>query len=102
MRRSLPSKLDTSTINGRNSMASSTSDNSTKGRRGTADPPHLNVVSLLLLVIGGGLGIGVAVLTGNALAVVLGFVLGGILALSPRVVQQWERAVVLRLGRYTG
>jgi regulator of protease activity HflC (stomatin/prohibitin superfamily) len=48
------------------------------------------------------LGIGVTVLTNNAVAVVLGFVLGGVLALSPKVAQQWERAVVLRLGRYVG
>jgi regulator of protease activity HflC (stomatin/prohibitin superfamily) len=83
-------------------MASSTSDNSTKGRRAPADPPHVNVVSLLLLFICAGTGIGVSVLTNNALPLILGFVLGGILALSPRVAQQWERAIVLRLGQYTG
>jgi regulator of protease activity HflC (stomatin/prohibitin superfamily) len=62
----------------------------------------LNVISFLLLVISAGAGIGVTVLTNNPAPVIVGFVLGGILALSPRVAQQWERAVVLRLGRYTG
>ena len=30
------------------------------------------------------------------------FVLGVLLSLSPQIAQQWERAVVLRLGRYAG
>jgi regulator of protease activity HflC (stomatin/prohibitin superfamily) len=33
---------------------------------------------------------------------VAGIVIGLILALAPKVAQQWERAIVLRLGRYVG
>jgi regulator of protease activity HflC (stomatin/prohibitin superfamily) len=75
---------------------------STKGRRVPVEPPHLNVVSMLLLIISAGLGTGATVFTDNPVPVVVGFVLGGILALSPKVAQQWERAIVLRLGNYTG
>src|SRR3954465_8178150 len=38
----------------------------------------------------------------NALGVIVGGVLGFIAAWSPKVAKQWERAVILRLGRYTG
>jgi regulator of protease activity HflC (stomatin/prohibitin superfamily) len=34
--------------------------------------------------------------------IILGVVLGLVLAQSPRVARQWERAVVLRLGKYIG
>jgi regulator of protease activity HflC (stomatin/prohibitin superfamily) len=83
-------------------MPGSTSDTSIKGRRTAADPPHINVVAVLLLFLCAGAGLGVTILTNNPWAIILGFVLGGILALSPKVAQQWERAVVLRLGQYTG
>jgi regulator of protease activity HflC (stomatin/prohibitin superfamily) len=33
---------------------------------------------------------------------IAGLLVGALLALSPKVAQQWERAVVLRLGRYIG
>jgi regulator of protease activity HflC (stomatin/prohibitin superfamily) len=74
----------------------------TKGRRAPAEPPHLNVLSLILLIIGVGPGIGMAVLTNDPVPLIVGMLLGGILALSPKVAQQWERAIVLRLGNYIG
>jgi regulator of protease activity HflC (stomatin/prohibitin superfamily) len=74
----------------------------TKGRRAPAEPPHVNVLSLILLIIGVGPGIGMAVLTNDPAPLIVGLLLGGILALSPKVAQQWERAIVLRLGNYIG
>ena len=38
----------------------------------------------------------------NPAPVLVGAVVGWLLSLSPRVARQWERAVVLRLGRYIG
>src|SRR5204862_1143869 len=38
----------------------------------------------------------------NPVWLLAGVALGGVLALSPRVANQWERAIVLRLGRYIG
>ena len=39
---------------------------------------------------------------GSVTATVAGVVVGAIAAMSPKIAQQWERAVVLRLGRYVG
>jgi regulator of protease activity HflC (stomatin/prohibitin superfamily) len=39
---------------------------------------------------------------GNPIPIIVFAVLGAILMQSPRVAQQWERAVVLRLGRFIG
>ncbi len=73
-----------------------------KNRRTPAEPPHVNVISFLLLFLSVGAGIAATVLTDNPIPMIVGFVLGGISALSPKVAQQWERAIVLRLGNYVG
>jgi regulator of protease activity HflC (stomatin/prohibitin superfamily) len=73
-----------------------------KRRRGSMDPPRFNIISLLLLLAGIGLGSGIAVLWDHPWAAVVGSILGCVAAMSPRIAQQWERAVVLRLGKYTG
>ena len=73
-----------------------------KRRRGSMDPPRFNIISLLLLLAGIGLGSGIAVLWDHPWAVVVGSILGCVAGASPRIAQQWERAVVLRLGKYTG
>jgi regulator of protease activity HflC (stomatin/prohibitin superfamily) len=57
---------------------------------------------MLIALIGIGLGTGVTVFWDNPLGVMIGIPLGLIAAFAPKVAQQWERAVVLRLGRYTG
>jgi len=64
--------------------------------------PRPNVVSALLLAASLGLGTWISVATDNPLGVIFGALLGAIAALSPRVAKQWEKAVVLRLGRYVG
>jgi regulator of protease activity HflC (stomatin/prohibitin superfamily) len=63
---------------------------------------QLNIVSILLfaVVVAGG-----AVATGLTAApawLIASVVIGLVLALCPRVAQQWERAIVLRLGRFIG
>jgi regulator of protease activity HflC (stomatin/prohibitin superfamily) len=80
----------------------STNWNQAKGRRTQGDPPHLNVVSLILFLACFLPGLGSAFLLGNPAGVIAGTVLGLIAALAPKVAQQWERAVVLRLGNYSG
>jgi hypothetical protein len=40
--------------------------------------------------------------TFNPVSLIVGLVLGLLLAQSPKIARQWERAVVLRLGRYVG
>jgi regulator of protease activity HflC (stomatin/prohibitin superfamily) len=69
------------------------------------DLPQLrgaNIISVLLLLACGAAGGAVSYLRQDAWGVIVGAVLGIILAQSPRVAQQWERAIVLRLGRYAG
>jgi regulator of protease activity HflC (stomatin/prohibitin superfamily) len=73
-----------------------------KGRRPTPDPPRLNVVSVILFLTIVGAGIALTVLSDNPAGVFIGGVLGLIAAMSPKVAKQWDRAVVLRLGNYTG
>jgi SPFH domain / Band 7 family len=73
-----------------------------RNQRTRPDPPHVNVVAALFLVLSAGAGIGATVVTENPIPLIAGFIMGGILALSPKVAQQWERAIVLRLGNYVG
>jgi regulator of protease activity HflC (stomatin/prohibitin superfamily) len=41
-------------------------------------------------------------MSGSPIGIILGVLLGFFLAQAPKVAKQWERAVVLRLGRYVG
>ena len=65
-------------------------------------PTQLNVVAVALFVVVAGAGLVLTLQTRNPYWVVGGVLLGAVLAQSPRVAQQWERAVVLRLGRFVG
>ena len=67
-----------------------------------ANPPRANVVSALMLIVPAGLGVAATILTANPLGAIVGIVLGLLLAQSPKVAKQWEKAVVLRLGKYVG
>jgi regulator of protease activity HflC (stomatin/prohibitin superfamily) len=64
--------------------------------------PRLNVVSAGLFISPALLGVLLTVATLNPFPAIIGALLGSIAAMSPRVSKQWERAVVLRLGRYVG
>jgi regulator of protease activity HflC (stomatin/prohibitin superfamily) len=63
---------------------------------------RINVVAVLVLVVSVAIGLALTVATGNPIPFIVMDILGAILMLSPRIAQQWERAVVLRLGRYIG
>ncbi len=73
-----------------------------RGRRGQMDPQRYNIIAFLLMIAGIGLGYGIAALWRLPWAMVVGTILGCIAAAAPKIAQQWERAVVLRLGNYTG
>jgi regulator of protease activity HflC (stomatin/prohibitin superfamily) len=71
-------------------------------QRGTIVAPRVNVVSGLLLVGFLAAAIAAMVITGNPF-LFIGLILAGVLAaMSPRIAQQWEKAVVLRLGKFVG
>ena len=73
-----------------------------KDRRGSIDPPRFNIISFLLLIAGTGLGTAIGVLRNHPWAIVVGSIVGCIAAVAPQLAQQWERAIVLRLGNYIG
>ena len=61
-----------------------------------------NVVAVVVLMAPALIGLMQTLNTGHPYWVVGGAVLGLLLMQSPKVAQQWERAIVLRLGRYQG
>jgi hypothetical protein len=79
-----------------------TETESKKSRRPPVEPPRVNVISGLVLAACVGSGAGASAYYSNVLWIILGTVLGIVLSLAPKIAQQWERAIVLRLGRYAG
>jgi len=63
---------------------------------------RLNVVSVMVFVIVAALGLALALPTRNPLYFIGGLLLAMLLALSPKVAKQWEKAIILRLGKYVG
>lgn len=68
----------------------------------TAKGPRPNILAAVSLAAPTVAGIATAAVTGSPLAALLGLVVGGVATLSPKIARQWERAVVLRWGRYVG
>jgi hypothetical protein len=60
---------------------------------------HPNVVAALMLAVPLALGTGLTLLWGNPLPAIVGAVVGLLGMQAPKVAKQWERAVVLKLGR---
>src|SRR4051795_1594509 len=71
-----------------------------RGQEAAVRTPRPNVVSIAIL--GASLVIGALAMQalGNAVPLVVMAVVGLILMQSPRIAEQWERAVMLRLGRF--
>jgi regulator of protease activity HflC (stomatin/prohibitin superfamily) len=63
---------------------------------------RVNVVSVLIFLVSIAAGIWWSVEIGNPVPLLITVPLGFVLMQSPRVAQQWERAVILRLGRFVG
>lgn len=83
-------------------MAEFMSLTKTKSAPPPANAPRMNVVSTALFLLPTLLGAGLTALTLNPVSVIVGSLLGLAAAQAPRIAKQWERAVVLRLGRYIG
>ncbi|HEX7794918.1 MAG TPA: slipin family protein [Vicinamibacterales bacterium] len=64
----------------------------------TVHPP--NIVGIMLLVIPTLAGLVVSLNMANPVPVIVGVLIGIVLMQSPKIAQQWERAIVLRLGRF--
>jgi regulator of protease activity HflC (stomatin/prohibitin superfamily) len=61
-----------------------------------------NIVSVIVLVVSVVLGGLAMAATGNPVWIIAGAALGLLAAQSPKVARQWERAIILRLGKYIG
>src|SRR4030095_10624014 len=64
--------------------------------------PRLNFIAAIAFLAPAGLGALATLLTLNPVGAILGVLLGLLLAKSPKIARQWERAVVLRLGEVGG
>jgi regulator of protease activity HflC (stomatin/prohibitin superfamily) len=64
--------------------------------------PRTNVVALLVLLTSLAIGVAFTIRMEQPLPIVGAALAGVVLMQSPKVAQQWERAVVLRLGRFVG
>ena len=81
---------------------SNTSLIQTRSNVPAAETPRVNVVSVVALITPLLLGALVTWLTFNPAGVIAGLILGLLLSHAPKVARQWDRAVVLRLGKYVG
>ncbi len=62
----------------------------------------INVIAFVVFLVPALFGLAVVLGGANPYFAVLGLLAGWVFGQSPRVAAQWERAVVFRLGRYTG
>jgi regulator of protease activity HflC (stomatin/prohibitin superfamily) len=63
---------------------------------------RVNVVAVAILLAAAALGWALFSATGNIFVLAAAVLAGVVLAPAPRIAQQWERAVVLRFGRFVG
>jgi regulator of protease activity HflC (stomatin/prohibitin superfamily) len=61
-----------------------------------------NIVAVVVFLVPAGLGGLLSVATANPVPAIAGVLLGLLLMQSPKVARQWERAIILRLGKYIG
>ncbi|MBW3628461.1 MAG: slipin family protein [Gemmatimonadetes bacterium] len=64
--------------------------------------PRVNVLSTVAFGAPTALGALTGLAMGSISAFFAGLAIGAVASMSPKIAQQWERAVVLRLGRYVG
>ena len=64
--------------------------------------PRGNVLATLALAGPTAAGLATAAATGSVTAAIAGAVIGAVAMFSPKIANQWERAVVLKFGRYVG
>ena len=63
---------------------------------------RVNVIAIAILLASIALGVVAGGTKDNSVPLIVALAVGLVLMQSPRVAQQWERAVVLRLGRFVG
>lgn len=79
-------------------MAISLNTRSDDGATGS----QMNVVALMMFAVPAAIGIGLSLVMKTPLWAAGGLAIGFVLGQSPKIVAQWERVILLRLGRYVG
>src|SRR5438045_1145694 len=74
----------------------------TRSNLSSVNAPRLNFVAVAAFIAPALLGGLSTLITLNPAGAILGVLLGLLLAQSPKIARQWERAVVLRLGKFFG
>ena len=69
---------------------------------GFGDPVRVNIVAIALMIASVAIGVLLAASARSPIPVVVSALAGFVLMQSPKIAQQWERGVVLRLGRFVG
>ena len=82
-------------------MGLTTKDTLTQTKSALPNPnaPRVNIVAAMLFTVPLLLGVIPALMFNDPIGPISGFVIGMLLAQAPKVAKQWEKAVVLRLGR---
>jgi len=73
-----------------------------RGQDSIVRTPRLNVVSVVILVVSLAIGVLGARALESPIPLIGMAIVGAIFMQAPRIAEQWERAVLLRLGRYVG
>jgi len=73
-----------------------------RGETGFGDSPRVNIVAIAVMIASIAIGGAIAASVGNPIPVVISALVGFVLMQSPKIAQQWERGIVLRLGRFVG
>jgi regulator of protease activity HflC (stomatin/prohibitin superfamily) len=73
-----------------------------RGQDSAVRAPRMNVISVVILVASLAIGFLATRALNNPIPLVGMAILGVIFMQAPRIAEQWERAVVLRLGRFVG
>ena len=74
----------------------------TRSNLPAANAPRLNFIAVLGFIAPVAVGALATLMTLNPGGAIVGVLLGLLLAQSPKIARQWERAVVLRLGKFVG
>lgn len=64
--------------------------------------PRLNIVSTIVFLVFAAIGFAQTLSSQSPVGAVVGIVLGWIFGQSPKIADQWERGVVLHLGKFAG
>ena len=73
-----------------------------RAARASRGSGRTNVVAIFILIVSVLAGVVVTASTRNPGWLIIAVIAGIFLSQSPKIAKQWERAVVLRLGKYTG